>query len=124
MLKLYKWLVYIIMKPYKNFQHLIKCLAIYFSTAKQMAERKTERKEKGAYLQRGPTSSPPAQPTSPPCRLPQAASSSVAGMPRPPRHLLSWRNPSPLDASWRRLAAAPVHSTPPHRLPPPPTLDF
>ena len=38
--KLYKWLVYYIMNPYKKFLHFIKCLAIFNSMAKHITEKK------------------------------------------------------------------------------------
>src|SRR3954470_6743519 len=64
MLKHYKWLVYIITNPYINFQHLIKCLAIYSSTAKQKTEKKNReenRKQEVAHLPGPPRPNLPFQ---------------------------------------------------------------
>src|SRR4051812_15582701 len=83
MLKLYKWLVYIIMRPYKKFQHLIKCLAIYFSTARQMSEKKNRKRRRKAYL--APRREQPIQPTRPRgaagSSSPPRASKLLGGMP-------------------------------------------
>src|SRR4051812_24612457 len=80
MLKLYKWLVYIIMKPYKNFQHLIKCLANYFSIAKPIAEKKNRKKAGGLPLARGKAHlSTRPSPRSPSCLLPPRAQKQLGG---------------------------------------------
>src|SRR4051812_36462342 len=77
-----------------------------------MSEEKTEKKKKNrkrpTYLGHlGPTYRTAAQAhLAPLSSSSAAASSSVAGMPRPPCHLLAWRLPSPLDTPWRRLKAA------------------
>src|SRR3954468_17892785 len=111
MLKLYKWLVYIIMRPCKSFQHLIKCLANYFSTAKQIAEKKTEnRKRKEGLPQMGPTHrGSPAQGQG--RLLPRArqAAAAVASMPSMPSHLLL----SPRHISTPGDAQELPHSIPP-----------
>src|SRR4051812_40284773 len=81
MLKVYEWLVYIIMRPHKNFQHLIKCLANYFSTAKQIAEKKTEEKREKKELTWLMACWPTylAQPTKVFCRLPPLPPKQLAG---------------------------------------------
>src|SRR3954465_3596689 len=83
-----------------------------------MAERKTERKEKGAYLQRGPTCSPTAQPTSPPLssssggkqlRAGHAEAAAVLGhLLLPPCHICT-----PGDASQLPHSILPLHELPP-----------
>src|SRR4051812_48963938 len=64
MFRLYKWLVYIFIKPYKKFQHFIKCLAIFNSMAKQMSEEteKKNRKERGKILPGAQAMAQTAQP--------------------------------------------------------------
>src|SRR3954469_362167 len=46
MLKVYEWLVYIIMRPYKSFQHLINWFGI-FIRAKTNYRKRKERLNKG-----------------------------------------------------------------------------
>src|ERR1041385_2434959 len=93
MLKVYEWLVYIIMRPHKSFQHLIKWFGIFTKVRTNIQKNRKERlnrKGKRTYL------SPGARPTSPagPAREahlvvfhPALPSSSVAGRRCRGRHL-------------------------------------
>src|SRR4051812_28827389 len=75
MFKLCKWLIQYMFRPYKKFEHLMKCLDIFIKWAKQMSEKKKgkiKQKKKKTYL--APRARP-SRPSPPPraCRLPQAA---------------------------------------------------
>src|SRR3954468_10314212 len=62
MFKVYKWLGYYLLRPYKRFEHLLKCLAIYFAKLNKLQKNRKERlnrNQKRTYL------SPGARPTSP-----------------------------------------------------------
>src|SRR4051812_49155533 len=50
MFKLYKWLVYIIIRPYKKLQHFRNCFAILFSRSKTNTESKIEKERQRSYL--------------------------------------------------------------------------
>src|ERR1041385_3030805 len=66
MLKVYEWLVYIIMRPHKSFQHLIKWFGIFYQSQNKFRKRKERlnRKElEKPYL--SPRRSRPSQPTRP-----------------------------------------------------------
>src|ERR1041385_9345570 len=106
MLKVYEWLVYIIMRPHKSFQHLIKWFGIFIRAKTKFRKRK-ERLNRGkrknlplawgeAHLSSRP--SPPGLP----CRLPPRAAKQLGGAAptpwtppprlgrsRPPRAILS-----------------------------------
>ena len=93
MLKVYEWLVYIIMRPHKSFQHLIKWFGIFIrakTNYRKRKERLNREKKKKAYLSPGarPTSpAGPAHPNSPVVFHPALPSSSVARRRRRGRHL-------------------------------------
>src|SRR3954467_4760449 len=118
MFKVYKWLVYCLVRPYKRFEHLIKCLANLFSTAKQITEIKTEKKKKGkrARRQKGPTyRGSPAQGQA--RLLPRASqdAAAVASMPATPGHLLLPPRHifTPGDAQELPRSFPPLHEPPP-----------
>src|ERR1041385_3510006 len=127
MLKVYEWLVYIIMRPHKSFQHLIKWFGIFIrakTNYRKRKERLNRNKRKnlpGAQGEAGPPS--PAGPQGQRRLLPPPAHPSCSvechrasrGNTSPPSAFQA--SPCPLLASWRRLAAAPFHS-PLHELPP------
>src|SRR4051812_35753766 len=62
MLKLCEWLVYIIMRPHKNFQHLIFFLAILIGQTEQIAEKKNRKEIRNPYLAPRRSQPTPAQP--------------------------------------------------------------
>src|SRR4051812_28822032 len=114
MFKVYKWLVYCFMRPYKYYEHLIKCLAIFLAKQNK-CQKKTEKrnKEKGtrAYLlPQGSRAGPAHQGFL--CRLPQAARQLRA------RHATAATPPACLAPPhrpyrvWRRPGDAPLHSPP------------
>src|SRR3954470_22049064 len=62
MFKVYKWLGYYLLRPYKRFEHLLKYLAIYFAKLNKLQKNRKERLNREirkTYL------SPGARPTSP-----------------------------------------------------------
>src|SRR3954463_15160334 len=97
MLKVYEWIVYIIIRPYKSFQHLIKWFGIFIRAKTNYRKRKERlnrgKREKGYLLPRAKAHL--AQPNSSlGFFLPGVPSSSVASSPprtppRPPRPLPS-----------------------------------
>ena len=108
MFKLYKWLVYINIRPYKKLQHFRNWFAILFSRTKTNTEKKIEKKRQRSYLSHWakPTSfwPNPAHQGHPRLLPPLARSSSVAARartgatsaPRSPwsprvHSLVSWR---------------------------------
>src|ERR1041385_4142573 len=85
MLKVYEWLVYIIMRPHKSFQHFIKWFDICFirtttNIIKKRKERLNRGKRKNFPLAWGeaPLSSRPSPPGLP-CRLPPRAAKQLGG---------------------------------------------
>src|SRR3954467_14649774 len=105
MLKVYEWLVYIIMRPCKSFQHLIKWFGI-FIRAKTNYRKRKERLNRGKRKNLPPArgeahpSSRPSPPGELPCRLP------------PPRcQAARWRGVDAVDATStpRTFQAAPCH---------------
>src|SRR3954463_14388142 len=62
MLKVHEWLVYIIMKPCKSFQHLINCLAKQNKCQKK-TEKEIRKEFRNTYL--APRRKRPSQPTRP-----------------------------------------------------------
>src|SRR3954467_714399 len=43
MFKVYKWLGYYLLRPYKRFEHLLKYLAIYFAKLNKLQKNRKER---------------------------------------------------------------------------------
>src|SRR3954471_20723419 len=84
MFKVYKWLGYYLLRPYKRFEHLLKYLAIYFAKLNKLQKNRKERLNrirKRTYLSpRGEAhlSSRPS-PRSLFCRLPPRAPKQLAG---------------------------------------------
>ena len=121
MFKLYKWLVYIIIRPYKKLQHFRNWFAIYLASPKQVAEEKQKEKQKteSSPLTLGPRPNLPPRSPSPPgfCRLPQAGARTGAWRPcRRRRHLaacleaLSPLLDAPGDAQLAPGSIPPLHS--------------
>src|ERR1041385_3018158 len=129
MLKVYEWLVYIIMRPHKSFQHLIKWFGI-FIRAKTNYRKRKERLNRNKKESLPVAQAEPAQPAHPAHQgqgrlLPRPAHPSCSvecHRASQGRHVAAERLPGPPvppSRAWRRLAAAPFHSPPPE-LPPPP----
>src|SRR4051812_19433397 len=132
MFKVYKWLGYYLLRPYKRFEHLLKFLAIYFAKLNKLQKNRKERLnriKKKTYL--APRREEPTQPSRPtragmsssPPRTPKL----LGGMPPsqpgvPPRHLPAWSLPGVLIVPWRRARVPRLHSPPPELSPLPPPL--
>src|SRR3954468_2488054 len=65
MFKVYKWLGYYLLRPYKRFEHLLKYLAIYFAKLNKLQKNRKERLnriKKKTYLSPRRSRPTPAQP--------------------------------------------------------------
>src|ERR1041385_8542878 len=119
---------------HKKFQHFINWFGIFIRAKTNMQKKKGKIKQKIKEKDLPVAQAEPAQPAHP------AHQGHGGLLPRPAhpscsvechrasrgRHVAAERLPglpSPLDASWRRLSAVLIHSPPPHRLPPPLSLD-
>src|SRR4051812_4699574 len=93
MFKLCKWLIQYMVRPYKKFEHLIKCLHIFIKWAKQMSEKRKERlnrKRRKAYLAPRARPSPPPHPVV----FPRQTAAQVCGAHADAgEHLLAWLAP-------------------------------
>src|SRR3954464_526227 len=66
MFKVYKWLGYYLLRPYKRFEHLLKYLAIYFAKFNKLQKNRKERlNRKSEKLTSRPGRRRPSQPTRP-----------------------------------------------------------
>src|ERR1041385_2771239 len=120
MSKLYKWLAIYILRPYKNFGHLIKCLAIFLARQNKRQKRKNKGKKKRKLTwPKRPNLSPRSPAAGParqvPCRLPQAARCRACRVQRLP--LRRRRRSTPPRAS--KTCHGDAQDTP-HPLPPSP----
>src|ERR1041385_5880749 len=100
MLKVYEWLVYIIMRPHKKFQHFIKWFDIFIRTKTNIKKKRKERLNRNQKnLTCRPGGAGPASPPGPP----GAGASSPS--PRAPK-LLGGMPPSQPGATRRRQGAS------------------
>src|SRR3954462_6710754 len=77
MFKVYKWLGYYLLRPYKRFEHLLKYLAIYFAKLNKLHKNRKERlNRKSEKLTWSPGERSPPSPAGPQgqgCLLPRPA---------------------------------------------------
>src|SRR4051812_34821875 len=134
MLKVYEWLVYIIMSPHKSFQHLIKWFGIFIRAKTNYRKQKGKIKQKNSEkLTCRSSEAGPPQPSRPRgargSSSPSRASKLLGGMP-PSKPGTTHRRrvlpglPVASSRAWRRRSSVCIHSPPPELPPPPPVNDF